>query len=376
MQHPIIYLDNNATTRTDDRVVQAMLPFFTSEYANSGSAHLFGLSANEAVDDARLQVAEFINSKPNEIVFTSGATEAINLVLKGFPNQNRKHIVTVNSEHKGVLDTCRFLESDFDVTYLNVDEKGEISLGQLENAITENTFLVSVMFANNEIGNLNPIKEMVKIAREKGALFMTDATQAVGKIPVDVKDLDVDFLVFSAHKFYGPKGIGALYISSDNKKKPHALIHGGGQQRNRRSGTLNVPGIVAMGKACEIAQSEMGGNAVHIGKLRDMLEKGLLEIDGAFVNGTIENRLFNTTNICFPGIDSDKLILQLQNIAVSNGSACSAVSTEPSHVLKAIGLSDENALASIRFSLGKYNTSREIDTTIERVKILVSELRK
>ncbi|RYZ84211.1 MAG: cysteine desulfurase [Proteobacteria bacterium] len=376
MKEPIIYLDNNATTRTDDRVIEAMLPYFSSEYANANSAHLFGLSVGEAVDDATLKTAQLINAKPGETVFTSGATEAINYVLKGFSANGRRHIVTATTEHRAVLDTCKILEADFDVTYLPVDNNGVLSIEAVENAIDSNTLLVCIMLANNETGIINPIREMAEIAHRNGALFLTDATQAIGKIPVDVSELGVDFLAFSAHKLYGPKGIGALYVSSKNSIKPKALVHGGGQQRNRRSGTLNVPGIVAMGKACEIAASELSENMLKSQELRDHLESELLNIDGAFVNGDVRDRLPNTTNICFPGIDSERLILQLRNIAVSNGSACSAVSTTPSHVLTAIGLSDQDALASIRFSIGKYNIRDEIEIAIERVTALTSQLRK
>ncbi|RZJ73024.1 cysteine desulfurase family protein [Flavobacterium sp.] len=375
MQKQIIYLDNNATTRTDDRVVETMLPFFTSEYANSGSAHLFGLSANDAVENAQENVASLIGCKPSEIVFTSGATEAINSVLKGLHPKQKNKIVTISTEHKAVLDTCDFLESrGFEVQKLAVNADGSIDSENFRKAVSSDTLLVCAMLVNNETGVIHPIKEMAKIARENQVLFLCDATQAVGKIPVDVRNLDVDFLAFSAHKFYGPKGIGALYTKSGTEKLT-PLVHGGGQQRNRRSGTLNVPAIIGFGKACEIAFEEMRSDAQRIEQLRDFLESELLKIDGSFTNGNRKDRLYNTTNICFPKTESENMILALKNIAVSNGSACSAITTKPSHVLSAIGLSDENALASIRFSLGKFNTEAEIKIAVKEITKLVNRFR-
>ncbi len=375
-REPLIYLDNNATTRTDGRVLEAMLPYFTSDYANAGSSHLFGLTASEAVDAAREQVAGLIGAKPKEITFTSGATEAINLAIKGLAGHTRKHIVTAATEHKAILDTCKWMESQgFEVTYLPVKNDGYIDLDALQESVTEKTLLVCIMMANNETGVLQPVREISEIAHNKGALFMTDATQAVGKIPIDVKAAGIDLMPLSAHKFYGPKGIGALYVSAYSKIRLETQIHGGGQQRKLRSGTLNVPGIIGLGKACEIAEISMDEDAARIGKIRDTLEKALLEIDGTFVNGNPKNRLYNTTNICFTGVNSEKLIIALQNIAVSGGSACSAVTTELSHVLKAMGLSDADALASIRFSLGRYTTEEEIRFTIEKVSGLIPKLR-
>lgn len=377
LQKPkIIYLDNNATTRVDNRVLQAMLPFFTEDYANASSSHLFGLTLNEAVEAAREQVADLIGGSPKEITFTSGATEAINLAIKGLINHPKKHILTVATEHRAVLDTCAYMESQgFAVTYLPVQSDGIIDLDVLETAVTEDTVLVCVMFANNETGLLHPIKQINEIAHAKGALFMTDATQAVGKLPIDISDLGIDLMPLSAHKFYGPKGIGALYISATAKIKMDLQMHGGGHERKMRSGTLNVPGIVALGKACEIASLEMQANSESIVTLRNHLECGLLKIEGAFVNGNATHRLYNTTNICFPGANSEKLILALGNIAVSSGSACSAVTTEPSYVLKALGLSDADALSSIRFSLGRFTTQDDIETTINKVTELVVQLR-
>lgn len=374
---PILYLDNNATTQMDESVLQAMLPFFTKSYANASSNHLFGLSVGEAVDFARENVAELIGAHPKEITFTSGATEAINLAIKGLQNHNKKHIITAVTEHKAVLDTCSFMERyGFEITYLPVDKEGLINLNSLEAAIRNDTLLICIMYANNEIGTIQPIKQISTIAHSKGVLFMTDATQALGKLPINVSDLGIDLMPLSAHKFHGPKGVGALYVSAVAKIKLDLQIHGGGQEQKMRSGTLNVPGIIGLGKACEIASAEMQTNNKRITILRNHLETELLKIKAAFINGSIENRLCNTTNICFPGANSEKLIIALQNIAVSSGSACSAVTTEPSYVLKELGLSDSNALSSIRFSLSKFTTAEEIDLVIKKVTKLVAELRQ
>lgn len=373
----IVYLDNNATTRVDERVLQAMLPYFTDDYANANSSHLFGLTQNEDVAAAREQVADLIGAEPKEITFTSGATEAINLAIKGLINHPKKHIVTVGTEHNAVLDTCKYMESQgFSITYLPVQNDGLININLLELAIDKDTLLVCVMHANNETGVVQPIKLISDIIHSKGALFMTDATQSVGKIPVDVSYSGIDIMTFSAHKFYGPKGVGALYVSGEAKIKLEAQLHGGGHERKLRSGTLNVPGIVGLGKACEIAQAEMQIDSERIGKLRDYLENELLKIDDAFVNGSTEYRLYNTTNICVPGANSEKLILALGNIAVSSGSACSSVTTEPSYVLKELGLSDTDALSSIRFSLGRFTTNADIDSAIIKMTELVAKLRK
>lgn len=370
-----IYLDNNATTPLDERVLNAMLPYFTHLYANASSGHLAGLTVNEAVENASWQVANLIGATPEEIIFTSGATESINLAIKGFSNQNKKHIVTVSTEHKAVLDTCQFMESiDFEVTYLPVNSDGILDHQLLNDSITDQTLMVIVMMVNNEIGVIQDIDTIAAIVHTKKALFMCDATQAVGKMAVDVQKSGIDLLAFSAHKFYGPKGVGALYLSAKAKIKLAPQIHGGGQQRKLRSGTLNVPGIIGLGKACEIAKAEMKTDQERIQKLRDHLEKSLLQIEESFVNGNTTYRIYNTSNICFPGVNSESLILALQNISVSNGSSCSAVTSEPSHVLKALGLYDENALSSIRFSLGKFTTQEEILLTIERVCALVREL--
>lgn len=373
----ITYLDNNATTRLDNRVLNAMLPYFTEQYANAGSSHLFGLTVKEAVETAQQQVADLINCRLAEIVFTSGATEAINLAIKGLSANSRKHIVTVSTEHKAVLDTCAHAEKEgFSVTYMGVNKQGFIDLSELETVVTTDTLLVCVMLANNETGIIHPISEIAKIVHAKGVLLMCDATQAVGKIPVNVIALGIDLMPFSAHKFYGPKGMGGLFVSSKIRKLLSPQIHGGGQQRNLRSGTLNVPGIVGIGAAAEILLTDMVEDAQRINILRDKLETALLKIEGSYINGSVESRLLNTTNICFPGINAEKLIIGLQNIAVSSGSACSAITTEPSHVLKAMGLTDADALASIRFSLGRFTTDEEIETAITKVTQLVARMRQ
>ena len=371
-----IFLDNNSTTCCDPRVVGAMLPYLSESYANPSSAHLFGSSIDEAVDEARDEIAGFIGSKPHEIIFTSGATESLNMAIKGFLDQPKREIVTIASEHKAVLDVCGFMETKgFSVKYIAVGKDGSIDCDELSQAITSETLLVAAMFANNETGVIHPVDKIAKIAHQKGALLLCDATQAVGKLSVDVKKLGIDIMAFSAHKFYGPKGIGALYISSDCQPKPQSLIHGGGQQRNRRSGTLNVPGIIAFAKACTIAASQIEEDELRIRALRDRLENGLLSIEGSFVNGFGQSRLYNTTNICFPGTDSEKLIITLPQIALSNGAACSVVSTEPSHVLKAMGLSDGDAMASIRCSLGRFTTAEDIESAIATLTRLIPALR-
>ena len=374
-QLPTIYLDNNATTRLDGRVLDAMLPYFTDLYANANSSHLAGLEIQEAIENAAWQTATLIGAKEEEIIFTSGATESINLAIKGLVNANKKHIVTVATEHKAVLETCRYMESiGFQVTYLPVASDGILDINLLNEVITTKTLIVIIMFTNNETGIIQNVAEISRVIHAKNALFLCDATQAVGKIPIDVKKLGIDLLALSAHKFYGPKGVGALYISAEAKIKLTPLLNGGNQQRKLRSGTLNVPGIIGLGKAAEIAVLEIDNDENRIILLRDQLENGLLKIDGSFVNGNIQNRIYNTTNICFPGVNSEKLILALQNIAVSNGSSCSSVTSQPSHVLKALGLSDADALSSVRFSLGRFTTAKEIEKTIERVTALVTQL--
>ncbi|SMP21694.1 cysteine desulfurase family protein [Chryseobacterium profundimaris] len=377
MDNDFIYLDYNATTPVDPRVLDAMFPYFNRAYANSGSSHLFGLTVKEAVENAAEEIGNLINAEPKEIIFTSGATESVNLALKGLKkNQHKNHIITVTTEHKAVLDTCAQLEKDgFRVDYLDVDHLGNINLSELESLITETTLMVCVMLVNNETGVTHPIKRIGEIAHQKNCYFFCDATQAVGKIPVNVKDLNVDLMAFSAHKFYGPKGIGALYIASAIKNKIQPQIQGGGQQNNLRSGTLNVPGIIGLGKAAEIALLEMEQDAQKIKALRGHLENELLKIPQTSINGDHSARIFNTTNICFEGIYSEDLILSLGNICVSSGSACNAVTTKPSHVLQAMGMSDRDALASIRFSIGKYTTLSEIETAVEKIEKTVLLLR-
>ena len=369
----IYYLDYNSTTPMDSRVLQAMMPFFIDNFANPSSTHHFGQSINEKVKQAREHVADFINAEPKELIFTSGATESINLAIKGVAesySNKGKHIITVSTEHNAVLDTCKDLErKGFEVTYLPVLANGLIDLSELQKAIRPDTVLVSVMFVNNETGVIQPIKEIASKAHEKGTLFMTDATQAVGKIGIDVDDLGIDLLCFSGHKMYGPKGIGALYVSKKAKLAPQ--IHGGGHEQGLRSGTLNVPGIIALAKACEIASEEMALNQRNISDLRDKLETELLKLPNTSLNGVSKNRIFNTTNICFKGQDANVLIGRMKNIAISNGSACSSAIIEPSHVLKAMGLSDDDAFASLRFSLGKYNTEEDIVKLCSTLKSMI-----
>lgn len=373
----LIYLDNNASTPIDKRVLDAMLPFLSYNFANASSTHHLGITANQAVNKARVHVADLISAEKNEIIFTSGATEAINIALKGVAENyslKGKHIVTVSTEHHAVLETCKHLASSgFEISHLAVNKEGLIDLNELRNSLHIDTILVSVMFVNNETGVIQPIKEIATIAHEAGALFMTDATQAAGKIEIDVDGLGIDLLCVSGHKMYAPKGIGALYVRQRmNRVKLSAILHGGGQEKGLRSGTLNVPGIVALGRACEISKQEMKQDAERITTLRNELEIELLKIKGTFVNGNLENRIYNTTNICFPGIDANVMIGRMKNVAVSNGSACTAAVFKPSHVLTAMGLSDDDAIASIRFSLGRFNNQSELNKV---VKILTSELR-
>lgn len=379
LENRLIYLDNNSTTKIDDRVVEAMLPYLKEFYGNPSSSHSFGLQINKAIQDARTSVAELINSNPNEIVFTSGGTESINLALKGyaFANQDKgRHIITVKTEHKAILDSCKYLESvGFTITYLCVNSNGIINLNDLKEALNRETILVSVMLANNETGVIQPIKEISAISHSSNAAFMCDATQAVGKIITDVEDLKIDIMPFSGHKFYGPKGVGGLYIKDLKKKKfkIDPIQHGGGHEDGMRSGTLNVPGIVGLGAASNIAKMEMASNSSKIQRLRDILETDILKIPNTFLNGKNADRLFNVSNICFSGIDANVFIGRMKNIAVSTGAACSSAIIEPSHVLKAMNLSDEDAMASIRFSIGKYNTETEIRSTIEIMQKLLNE---
>ena len=377
----MIYLDNNATTRLDPQVLESMMPFLTDNFANAASTHPFGLSASDAVKTARQRIADLIEAQPHEIVFTSGATEAINLAIKGVAEQyssKGKHIITVQTEHSAVLDVCQYLETKgFEITYLPVHPDGLIDLDQLRSALRKDTLLVSIMAVNNEIGVIQPLKIISAITRQAGALFMTDATQAVGKLPLNVDELGIDLMPMSAHKFYGPKGVGALFVRQrrPNRVKLEALLHGGGHEGGKRSGTLNVAGIVGMGKAAELAHKYLKTDAERIGKLRDILEKELLQIPQTRLNGSQTHRLYNVTNILFEGCDSDALIMGLENMAVSNGSACTSASIEPSHVLMALGMTETEAFSCIRFSLGRFNTDVEIPQVVEEVKKVVGQLR-
>jgi cysteine desulfurase len=377
----IIYLDNNATTQLDSRILETILPFFTKNYANAASNHEFGRSVYNAINISRKKVAELIGAESNEIIFTSGSTEAINLAIKGVADSyssKGQHIITAQSEHPAVLDTCNFLErKGFEVSYVPVKSDGLLDVNSIKDIIRKDTILVSVMYVNNEIGVIQPIKELAIIAHEYGSIFMTDATQAVGKIPIDVNDIGIDLMPFSGHKFYGPKGIGALYIRSkgENQVKLTPLLHGGGHEGSFRSGTLNVPGIIGLSKACELAKNEMNENSRKIKFLRDLLEENLLKIKNSFINGSKVNRLYNISNICFRGVDADTIMMGLKNIIVSNGSACTSTSIKPSHVLKALGKTDNEAYSSIRFSLGKFNVKEDIQIAIERLGELINQLR-
>jgi cysteine desulfurase len=385
-----VYLDNNATTPCDPRVVETMVPYFTQRFGNAASRnHVFGWQAEEAVNYAREQVAKLIGAEPREIVFTSGATEADNLALKGvfetyagkgnLPAGQAGHIITCNIEHRAVLDPCHHLEKKgADVTYLNVRSNGLIDPDELEAAFKPATILVAIMYANNEIGTVMPVKAISAIAKKKGVLVFTDATQAVGKIPVDVNKDGVDLMAFSAHKMYGPKGVGALYVRrKDPRVKLKAQMDGGGHEKGMRSGTLNVPGIVGFGKACEISMDEMQQDVMRMKRLRDKLESALLNMEGTSVNGDRQQRLPHVSNLSFKSAESESLMMEFnKDIAVSSGSACMSASLEPSYVLKALGLSEEMARSSLRFSLGRYTTEEEIDYAIDRITNAVNKLRR
>ena len=377
-----IYLDNNATTPCDPRVVEAMLPYFTDQFGNAASRnHSFGWQAEEAVDYAREQVAKLMGADAKEIIFTSGATEADNLAIKGvFEMYASKgnHIITIVTEHKAVLDTCKHIEKlGGEVTYLSVNNEGLVDLKELESAIKPNTILISIMYANNEVGVIQPIKEISTIAKKHGVLLMTDGTQAVGKIPVDVNKDGIDLMAFTAHKMYGPKGVGALYVRRKNPRvKVTAQIDGGGHERSMRSGTLNVPGIVGFGKACELCMQEMETEAKRLSILRDKLESQLLQLEEAYVNGNRQHRLPHISNISFKYVEGEGLMMGFnKNIALSSGSACTSASLEPSYVLKALGLGDDLAHSSLRFGLGRFTTEEQIDYTIQQVSDTVNKLR-
>ncbi len=381
MKQPI-YLDNNATTPVDERVLQEILPYFSQNFGNAASrTHVYGWIAEEAVDQARERIAKLINAHPKEIVFTSGATESVNLAIKGVYEayaSKGNHIITCVTEHKAVLDTCKHLEKfGAEVTYLPVKNDGRIEPDLLERNIKPSTILIVVMYANNEIGVIQPVKEIAAIARKHNVLYFCDAAQAAGKIPVNVINDDIHLLSLSAHKMYGPKGIGALYVRrKDPRVKLIAQMDGGGHENNMRSGTLNVPGIVGFGKACEICMNEMNDEAKRLSALRDKLQSSLVELRDAFINGSTEHRLPHVTNLSFEGATANALITALhKSVAVSSGSACTSALVEPSYVLKALGLNDESANASLRFGLGRFNTEEEIDTAIEEITTAIKNLR-
>ena len=378
-----IYLDHNSTTPMDPRVLEAMLPYFLENFGNAASRnHSFGWQAEEAVDYAREQIAQLIGADPKEIIFTSGATEGNNLGIKGVYEMyasKGNHIITSTTEHKAVLDTCKHLEKlGAEITYLEVQPDGLIDLKQLEAAMKPTTILVAIMYANNEIGVIQPVKEIGAIAKKHGALFFTDAVQAVGKIPVDVIADGIDIMSFTAHKMYGPKGVGALYVRRKNPRvKVTAQIDGGGHERGMRSGTLNVPGIVGFGKAAEIAKTDMAGDTERVSKLRDKLENALKLIDETYVNGNPAHRLPHVSNISFKYVEGEGLMMGFnKDIALSSGSACTSASLEPSYVLKALGLGDDLAHSSLRFGLGRYTTEEQIDFTIKAVTDTVLKLRE
>lgn len=378
-----VYMDNHSTTRVDRRVLDAMMPYFTECYGNASSKqHRAGWDAEAAVEKARTQVAALIGAHATEIVFTSGATESVNLAIKGVAGASagrKRHIVTAATEHKAVLDCCARLERyGYTVSYLPVDPQGTVGVDEVRAAITPATILVSVMMANNEIGTIAPIDEIGAVCRERGVLFHSDATQAVGRIPVDVVKQNIDLLSLSAHKMYGPKGVGALYVRDARPRiNIQAIIDGGGQERSMRSGTLNVPGIAGFGVACDIAGKEGSDESRRMMCQRDRLLHGItLELDGVRINGHPTNRLPNNANLTFAGVRADRLMMEMTDVAVSAGSACSSSSPEPSHVLTAIGLSKDDVLSSIRFGLGRFTTEEEVEYVIGRVAESVRALRE
>jgi cysteine desulfurase len=378
-----IYMDNQATTAVDPRVLEAMLPYFSEKFGNAASRnHEFGWKAEEAVENARAQIARLVRANPREIVFTSGATESDNLAIKGVAEASREkgnHIITQVTEHKAVLDACKHLEkSGYNVTYLPVSSDGRVAVDDIRRAITPKTILISIMHANNEIGVIQPIAEIGKLAKDKKIVFHVDAVQAVGKIPVDVQKDGVDLLSISAHKMYGPKGVGALYVRrKDPRVEVAAIIDGGGHERGMRSGTLNVPGIVGLGKACEICQKEMPEEITRLRGLRDKLKEAIVSrLDGTAVNGSIEHRLPNNLNLSFTGVEGDALLMGINDVAVSSGSACTSAMIEPSYVLRALGVSDDLSHSSIRFGLGRFNTEEEVEYVADRVVETVKRLRE
>jgi len=378
-----IYMDNHYTTQCDPRVVEAMLPYFTEKYGNSASRnHSFGWEAEEGVDQARKQIAKIINADSKEIVFTSGATESDNLALKGVAEMYREkgdHIITSSTEHRAVIDTAKALEKKgVKVTFLPVDKAGMINPDDVREAITDKTILISIMLANNEIGTIHPVKEIGKIAKEKGVLFHCDATQGVGKIPVDVQDMGIDLMSFTAHKIYGPKGIGALYV---RRKRPRVrlvpMIDGGGHERGMRSGTLPVPLVVGFGKAVELCEQEMATESVRIKDLRDRLQDGIMgAMEEVYLNGHPTERLPGNLNISFAYVEGEALLMGVKEIALSSGSACTSATLEPSYVLRALGVGSDLAHSSIRFGIGRFTTPEEVDYTIDRMIKAVNHLRE
>lgn len=379
-----VYMDHHATTPVDPRVLEAMLPCFQEKFGNAASRnHPFGWEAEKLIEKARAQVARIINADPKEIVFTSGATESDNIALKGTVEMYREkgnHLITQVTEHKAILDTAKYLEKQgIQVTYLPVDRYGIVDLDELRRAITAKTILLSMMAANNEIGTLQPIAEIGKIAKEKGILFHVDAAQAVGKIPMDVEKMGIDILSFSAHKMYGPKGIGALYVRKKNPRVRLApVIHGGGHERGMRSGTLNVPAIVGFGKACEIAERETPEETARLLRLRNRLHEWITrELEEVYLNGHPEKRLPGNLNLSFAYVEGESLLMGInEEIAVSSGSACTSATLEPSYVLKALGVGEDLAHTSIRFGLGRFNTEEEVDYVAKRVIEIVKRLRE
>ena len=378
-----IYMDYHATTPVDPRVVETMLPYFTEDFGNAASRnHPFGWKAEKAVDRARKQIADLVSAKPREIIFTSGATESNNLAIKGVAEMYREkgnHIITCVTEHKAIIDTCKWLEKQGSrVTYLPVQKDGRISLDDLRTAITSKTILITIMTANNEIGILQPIEEIGTIAKEHGIIFHTDAVQAVGKVPFNVNEMKVDLVSLSAHKMYGPKGIGALYV---RRRNPRVLlseqINGGGHERGMRSGTLNVPGIIGLGAAAELCHEEMDADTARLSGLRDRLNKRLHQkLDEIYVNGSMEHRLPHNLNISFAYVEGESLLMGINDVAVSSGSACTSASLEPSYVLKALGAGDDLAHSSIRFGLGRWTTEEEVDYVVDKLTSVVRRLRE
>ena len=378
-----IYMDNHATTPLDPRVLEAMMPYFTDKFGNAASRnHSFGWSAEEAVEKARQQVASLINATAKEIIWTSGATESDNLMIKGVAEMYREkgnHIITQAIEHKAVLDTCKNLEKHgFEVTYLPVQRDGRVNPEDVRKAIKPTTILISIMYANNEIGVINPIAEIGKIAKEHSVFFAVDGVQAVGKIPVDVQKDNIDLLAISAHKIYGPKGVGALYVRRRNPRvQLSAIIDGGGHERGMRSGTLNVPGIVGLGRACELCQQEMAQESERLRGLRDRLKAGLeAKLDEVYINGSMEHRLPNNLNMSFAYVEGESLLMGINDVAVSSGSACTSATLEPSYVLKALGVGEDLAHTSIRFGLGRFTTQEEVDYVTDKMVQVVTKLRE